>query len=539
MSSTKSNRFRVATTALILLTGALPLAGQTPVERERRVTRDTSVQLAPASDAPGDLIQRGPLLDAPISRTEYRLGPGDQIVVAIFGDINQVYALQVQPEGSVVVPGLGMVNVLDLNLEEAEVRIDTLVRRYYRNARTGVSLAAVRMFKVFVVGDVDVPGVRTATAATRVSEILDDDMAQEGRWTERRNVILRRTSGDSLLVDIARFFQVGDLAANPVLREGDVIVVPSMDRIVRVSGRVRYPAVYQYRPGESLADLLTVANGGAGFPADAADSIRVARTSGDERHILELARADAVGPAGQTFIMEPFDAVYVAEKADFGRESAARITGQVRYPGTYPVRPDTTTARDLVEMAGGFLPDASIARATLHRNMTEWRAAATDVDSIPMELLSESERDVLRVRLQSDASMISIGFHEFYAQGRDAGDLTLQDGDAIHVPEQRNEVLVLGAVNRPGIVAWAEGLSPASFIETAGGATNRAEVGSASVIRSRTGTRVQMRDVRSIDAGDTVIVPFSRDVDWFQRIQLITGIATAVTGLALTAITLF
>jgi polysaccharide biosynthesis/export protein len=534
---------RAARTAALALATALPLTAQTapPTEVGRPTARDVAAQ--PSSlpyDVERGTTQRGPLLDAPISRTGYHLGPGDQIVVAIFGDINQVYTLQVQPEGSVVVPGIGIANVLGLNLEEAEQRIDSMVLRYYRNVTTGVSLAAVRAFKVFVVGDVPVPGVRTATAATRVSEILDDVMAQEGERTARRNVVLRRSSSDTIIVDIARFFQSGDLSANPLLREGDIIVVPTLDRTVHVAGRVRFPAVYQYRPGESLADLLSVANGGAEFPADAADTIRIARLDqGQRRQFIDISRADAISELGRSFRLEPFDAVFVAEKADFGRQPSATIRGQVRHPGTYPIRPDTTTIRDLVEMAGGFTPHASLVQATLRRKPGSWESSLKQLDTIPIALLSEAERDFLRVRLQSDATVASVGFQDLFAQGREVGGIALRADDEITVPEHRNEVLVLGAVAQPGIVNYVEGSRPETFIEMAGGATRRADLRNVSVIKGRTGTRAEMRDVHALDAGDAVIVPYRRDVNWSQRIQLATGIAAALTGLALTAITLF
>jgi polysaccharide biosynthesis/export protein len=514
--------------------------GTAAAQREVRIEGDTVVSSAYAPVERRRPESRGPLLDRPVSRSEYRLGPGDLVDVSIFGEIDRQFPLLVSPEGTLLIPTVGVANVLGLNLDEAEARVRRAAARFYRNVDVRLTLAEVRTFKVFVVGDVAVPGVRTATAATRVSEILDDAMAQEGRRTERRNVILRRPSGDTLLVDLARFFQMGDLTANPLLREGDVIVVPSIDRTVTVTGRVRYPATYQYRPGESLADLLRVANGGAGFPADVADSVRIARTDGTgARRFITVALADTDGVAGRALAMEPFDAVYVAARADFGRQPSARITGQVRHPGVYPIRPDTTTVRDLVDMAGGFTTNASLAQTTLRRDPAGWNRATQQMDSIPLELLGESERDVLRVRMQSDATVVSVGFHELFAQGSDAADLTLREDDEIVVPEHRNDVLVLGAVVQPGIVGHIPGAAPQAFIERAGGLTRRADLRNASVIRSRTGTRLDLRDVASLDAGDTLIVPFQRDVNWAQRIQLITGIAATLTGLALTAIALF
>jgi protein involved in polysaccharide export with SLBB domain len=236
-----------------ILLGAAPAHAQTTAGDSVRAPR-------PAAAA---AIGEGPLLDAPVSRTDYRLGAGDVLNVALFGDVAEVHAAQVSPEGTVVVPGMGSTRVLGLNVEQAEDRIRALVGRYYRNVEVAVSLARVRTFKVFVVGDVPNAGVRIASATTRVSELLPNFGAGAVR---RRNITLRRAAGETVPVDLVRFTQAGDLSANPFMREGDALVVPTLDETVLVLGRVHFPAAYEFRQGESLAQLLSVVNGGGGFP---------------------------------------------------------------------------------------------------------------------------------------------------------------------------------------------------------------------------------------------------------------------------------
>ncbi|HWK89032.1 MAG TPA: polysaccharide biosynthesis/export family protein, partial [Longimicrobium sp.] len=262
---------RLAVLAALALAAA-PAAAQTPPVG----TPDSLRTLPQQGLAEAERVQ-GPLLDAPVSRTEYLLGPADEVDVALFGEINQVYTVVVTPEGSLLVPTVGIVRVLGLNLEQAEARVRAAVGRYYRNVDVRVALSRVRTFKVFLVGDVTTPGVRPATAATRLSEIVN--APRDGNGTRRRTVYLRRANGDSIDVDLARFFQLGDVTANPTLREGDALRVPRMDEVVQVQGRVVFDGAYQYRPGETLAQLLELANGGYGFPADAADTLRLVRTS--------------------------------------------------------------------------------------------------------------------------------------------------------------------------------------------------------------------------------------------------------------------
>src|SRR5690606_29639283 len=111
------------------------------------------------------------------------------------------------------------------------------------------------------------------------------------------DVRVRSASGDSVRVDLARFFRTGDLSQNPVLQAGDAIVVPAVDETVTLAGRVAYPGTYDYRPDDTLAELLRIANGGGGFPSDAADSIRRARYGGGARRGV-LALPGCAGRAG-------------------------------------------------------------------------------------------------------------------------------------------------------------------------------------------------------------------------------------------------
>jgi protein involved in polysaccharide export with SLBB domain len=491
---------------------------------------------APASavgDDRGTPNDRSPvLLDAPVSRQEYLLGPGDGLDITVFGEFNHLYSVTVNPEGSVVLPGVGITPVLGLNLDQAEQRVRQTASRYLRNVEVRLSLARVRTFKVFVVGNVAVPGSRTATAASRLSEVLGTLGVTAARG---RNIVLRRASGDSVRVDLVRFVQTGDVSANPVLREGDAVIVPTIDERVRVMGRVHYPADYEYRRGETLAELLRIANGGGGFPADAADTVRLVRFVGpQERSELSLSRAEAVGARGAGLALQPFDAIYVAGLSNFKEQHAATIGGQVRRPGAYPIRPDTTTVRELVEMAGGFTEQASLVDAVLRRTPAQRRR--DEVASIPPELMSAQDRRISLVRGSADSAAVVIDFSQLFIPGTAAYRQTLRSGDEVLVPVRRVEVQVLGAVRNPGMIAYNAGSSVAQYVNAAGGLTRRADRGHALVLRARTGARLQVREAGVVEPGDAVIVPFREDHNTLQTIQLMSSIASILTGAILAGV---
>jgi len=514
--------------ARVMLAVLIPLLGAARLHSQ--VTQPDTIPAPPAQQGPAAAAQ-GPLLDAPVSRTGYLLGPGDVVNVSIFGDLNLVYTLPVTPEGSVVVPTVGVVRVLGLNLNEAQGRVRDAVLRFYRNVDVNVGLAQVRSFKVFVLGVVEQPGVRVATAATRVSEILPPV-----NGVVRRNVLLRRASGDSVRVDLVRFIQTGDLAANPTLREGDALIIPSMDETVQMFGRVFFPGTYEYRPGETLAEFLSVANGGGGFPSNAADTVRLSRFADNgQRRVAVLSRAEALGATGRSLRMQPQDAVYVSAVSNYRVQRTATVDGQVARPGSYPVRPDTTTVRELVAMAGGFTPTASLVDATLRRQ-TQSRTANgfRDLQGLPPELLTREERELLRVRAQGDQSNVVVDFQQLFAAGQNAYDQTVRDGDVLTVPQQRNDISVLGAVRTPGIVPFTPGQGVATHVARAGGYTRLADRRHVSVLRPTQGTPLDLRDVSELRPGDTVIVPFRERLTLIQRIGALNAVVGTLSGVALT-----
>jgi polysaccharide biosynthesis/export protein len=488
---------------------------------------------AQADDSHDDLDRptrrRPSLLDAPISRTEYRLGPGDVMVLSLVGGIQRQFTLVVTPEGTLVVPGMGIVQALDMNIEQAQGRVQRLVGSYYRDTQAYLTLVEVRTFKVYLLGSTASPGMRVASAGTRVSELVPEDAG--------RNIILRRAAGDSMAVDIRRFLQFGDLSHNPLLREGDVLIVPPVDENIQVHGLVVFPGVYGYMKGESLRDLLVLANGGRNFPSGAADTIHVTRFMDSQRkETLSFARADALGAGGQRFMLEPFDAVFIPSRSNFKELKTATVTGQVLHPGIYPVEPGITRVCELVEMAGGFTSDASLLRSTLRRArdasgpLTGW----TQLEQVPPELLSEADRRILRTRVQGDETNVVIDFADVSAGGADACYQTVQANDELIVPRNRDEVVILGAVAQPGVVRHTSSMRVDDLVARAGGFTRRADRGEMVVLRSKLGTRMDAREVPVLEPGDMVIVPFREPRNWSNTIWVASSAVTSVAGLVLT-----
>lgn len=526
-------RSRAAAGAAALLLALLcsPAHGQDP--QPQGAATQPQAQAAAQAAARGDEL----LLDAPVSRARYPLGPGDVVTVSITGNVNRVWQLPVSPEGALVVPELGVVRVLNLNLDEAQARVRDLVLRFYQGVGVSLTLSTARRFRVFVAGSVPAPGSRVASPATRVSDLVPADSLSP---VVRRNVIVRRSGGDSIVADLVRFRLTGDLSANPNLREGDVVVVPTLDGAVQVFGRFHFPGTYEYRQGETLSELLQLVNGGGDFPADAADTIRVSRFVGPEaREFHAFSRAQALGPEGARFRLRPADAVFVSARSNFQVQHTATVQGQVVRPGTYPIRPDTTTVRELVMMAGGFTSQASLVDATLRRQRrgTEGQQLR-ELQNVPPELLSEEERRILRARGQGDPGLVVIDFERLFQGGEGALDQTLEPNDVLTVPERRTGVTVLGAVRQPGIIQYVPGRGVDYYVRMAGGYGRRADRGDVTVLRARLGAEADARDIPSVEAGDQIVVPIRRRINPLETLQSVQAVVGVISGLALTLLAL-
>jgi polysaccharide biosynthesis/export protein len=513
----------VASAAAIAFTLACPAAAQLPDTAELR--------LPPRAASPA--VQTGPLLDIPIDRTEYRLGPGDVLELSVFGSVNEHYSLAVTPEGSAVVPQIGVARVLGMHLDQAEAVLRAMVGRLYRNVDVRLTLSRVRTFRVFVVGDVPEPGTRTATAATRVSEMLPPLRAG---GVIPRNILLRRASGDSVRLDLLPFFQGGDLRANPALQEGDALVVPVVDETVQVVGRVSYPGKYEYREGETLSELLRLVNSGRGFLSSAADSVWLVRFDPEgRRQELRFSAHDVHHGSGTSLLLRPFDAVFVPELSDFRRQPAAMVVGQVARPGAYPIRPDTTTIRELVAMAGGFTADASLVSATLRRQPVAGVVRRQRLESVPDTLLSRSEQQVLALAEESGGeAFVVVDFVQLFLAGGNALDQVVQDGDVITVPRHRNEVIVQGAVLRPGIVPYVSGIDYREYIRRAGGLSRGADPRRATVIRAGHGNLVLAQDVHYLQPGDQLVIPFRARRTLEERLDSISSVVGLISSTILT-----
>jgi protein involved in polysaccharide export with SLBB domain len=407
-----------------------------------------------------------PVTTGPVDEN-YRLGPGDVLVLILTGDVERTHTLEVNREGFVVMPQVGQIHVANLTMRELESLLYTRLGRVYSGVRRGpdartrfaVTVARLRNVQVFVAGDVVRPGAYQMPASGTVLTAL----YASGGPTESgslRQVVIRRGNAVIDTVDLYDYLLRGINRSDVRLAAGDVIFVPVRGGLVSVTGRVVRPAVYEIRPDETLSDLIAAAGG---FEARALQSrVQIHRVlppasrgaGGSERVVIDIAREPGAGTA-PAFPLASGDSVVV-----FGVPAAVRnfvtVRGNVWVEGRVGASPGMKLS-DAIRLAGGPKPDVYL----------------------PQILVSRLQPDSTRTQLRS-------AFAD--STGRVTDDLVLQDGDIIEVFSrsafrERPWVAIVGAVRRPGRIAYREGITLRDMVLLAGGVTEDAALGGTEIAR--------------------------------------------------------
>jgi polysaccharide biosynthesis/export protein len=373
-----------------------------------------------------------PLLSGPVP-ADYRLGPGDVLVLILTGDVELAYTLQVTREGFILIPQVGQVFVSNLTLEQLRDLFYTRLGRVYSGVKRGpnattrfdVSVANVRVNQVYVVGEVAQAGAYQISSLGTVFTAL----YAAGGVTERANmrrIAVQRAGATVASLDLYDYLLRGDTRSDVRLETGDVVFVPVHGTRVQVTGAVVRPAIYELAATEALTDLLRDAGG---FKSDAAlRRITIHRIlpvaergpGPAPRAAVDVAltpTADPPAPPWANPGSEPLtthhapevpglasvsipsvslqdgDSVVVDSVPPLGDVYYVAIAGMVNKPGAYPWRPGMRL-RDLVLLArgpkvGADLKEAEIARLPADRAQGQ---LATTL-RVPMDSTYLFERD--------------------------------------------------------------------------------------------------------------------------------------------------
>lgn len=378
----------------------------------------------------------------------YRLGPGDAVIIDIYGASQKSEQCTVSPDGDVIIEGYGPVAVSGLTVAQANARLRSTLGSRYSSSRIKLTVGQTRTIMVNVMGEVKLPGTYTLSAFATVFHALYMAGGTNDIGT-LRNIKVYRNNRLVTVVDIYDYILNGKLTGNVRLADNDVIVVGPYDCLVNISGKVKRPMFYEMKKNESVASLLKYSGS---FTGDAYNkAVRVNRKTGKEYAVFNVGEFDFAN-----FHIADGDSVMV-DSIIPRYANTVEVKGAVFRPGMYNLGEKVNSVRSLIEHAEGTTEMAFTNRAVLHRMKEDRTLKVISVDLVGI------------------------------MKGT-TPDIPLQENDVLFVPtkteniEQRT-ITIRGEVQFPGVYKYADNETIEDFVLQAGGLTDKASTVNVSVSR--------------------------------------------------------
>lgn len=404
---------------------------------------------------------------------DYVLGPGDEVVIDIWG-VNEANITQkISPEGYINVSQVGRISLSGLTVKEATGKMKSALGKIYSSLRSGgshmsLTLGDLRTIQVNVMGEVHIPGTFRLSSFTTLFNAL----YRAGGTTHvgsLRNIKVVRGGEVYAVVDAYEYIFNGKLDLNVPLKEGDVIIVPPYEALVSITGAVKRPMFYEMKDGECVGNLLTYAGGFAGNAYRG--ELGVERNDGrtNTMYTVSSARFDSFG-------LQDGDAVMVSGSDVEVFTNRVEIKGAVYRPGKFELGGDIATVGQLVEHAGGVMEDAFLSRAQIIREKAD---RSLELVSVPLKGILEGNVE----------------------------DIVLKRGDILIVSnvnelEPKGDIVVTGYVASPGKYQYAENTTVEDIILAAGGLVEGASSAKVDIAR-------RINKPSSTEASDTLAQVFS------------------------------
>ncbi len=400
----------------------------------------------------------------------YRLGPGDEVIIDIWGASQNTIRQQISPDGTINIQKIGPVNLNGMTIAEANDYLKRTLNKIYNGldntddptSDIRLTLGGIRTIQINVMGEVVQPGTYSLSSFSTVFHAL----YRAGGVSEigsLRNVQLVRNGKNIATIDVYQFIMKGNIQDDIRLQEGDVVIVPAYEVLVKIDGKVKRPMRFEMKKDENLSTLISYAGG---FDADAyTRSLRVVRQNGQEYEVNTVKDLDY-----SVYKMRNGDVV-TAEAILNRFTNKLEIRGAVYRPGIYQLNGRLNTVRELVNEAQGLTGDAFLNRAVLYRQREDLTTEVVPVDI--KAIMDGTSQNIILTK--NDILYIP----------------------SIHDLEDRGDVVIHGEVAKPASYPYADNMTLEDLIIQAGGLRE-----AASVVRVDVSRRI--RNPHSTADNDTI-----------------------------------
>ena len=463
---------------------------QPPTEFQLMVA-DSVGQMLPIYGA--SLFRQPPSTFAPVENVpvpaDYVVGPGDELYLRLWGQLNVELRATVDRNGQVFVPKVGTISVAGVHASSLDGYFRQQIERIYRNFELSVTLGKLRSIEIFFLGEAGRPGTYTISSlSTLVNAIFTaGGPAPQGSM---RHIQVKRDGQRITDFDLYDLLLKGDKSKDVSLMTGDVIFIAPVGPQIAIAGSVNTPGIYELKDEQAiLADALELA---AGLNS-VADGSKATVERIDQHQIRSVAEF-ALTPSGQQQMVKDGDIIRISSIIP-RFNNAVTLRGNVANPGRYPWHPGMRV-RDLI-------PDKEIllTRSYWQSENALVTGSATRYEK-PLE--SKADEDRLRTEVKFSApeinwdyaalqrlnsidlstTLIPFSLGKAVLEGDETNNLELRAGDIvtifsqhdISVPIKRQTILVRveGEVRVPGIYRIQQGDTLREILERVGGLTENA-----------------------------------------------------------------
>lgn len=383
----------------------------------------------------------------------YRLGPGDEVIIDIWGASENTIRQTISPEGTILVRGLGPVHLSGMTVKEANSFLQREFSKIYSgisgtepNSEIKLTLGDIRTIQINIMGEVSVPGTYTLSSFSTVFHALYR-AGGVNRIGSLRSIKVVRDGKTFADLDVYDFIMKGKMKDDIRLQEGDVIIVDPYQSLVEIVGKVKRPMFYEMKPTETVATILNYAGG---FTGDAyKKAIRLVRKSGREHQVFNVDEMDY-----SVFRLDDGDMITIDAVLD-RFENRVEVRGAVYRAGLYQLDGTVNTVKQLIKKAEGLRGDAFLNRVIIDR----------EHEDLSHEIIAIDLGGLLNGTI---------------------ADIPLQKNDILYIPsitdlKEEETVAIYGEVANPGTFLFSKNMTIEDLLVQAGGlleeaATTRVEV---------------------------------------------------------------
>ncbi|MGM9674484.1 MAG: SLBB domain-containing protein [Bacteroidaceae bacterium] len=401
----------------------------------------------------------------------YVLGPGDQVVIDVWGASQQKFAETISPDGNITIEGVGLIRLGGLSVKKARSVLQSHLEQRYSDCQFNLSVGDIRTIQVQVAGEVNMPGTYSLSSLSSAFNALYAAGGINDNGT-LRDIKVYRAGRMIATVDVYDYLINGNSAGDIRLQDNDVIVVGAYDCLVNVTGKIKRPMWYEMKSSETVKQLMTYSGG---FTGDAyTDKVRLVRKAGAEYSVHTIEEFDMA-----TFTLKDLDEVQVdSVRARFS--NMVEVRGAVKHAGQFQLGDKIQTVRDLLLAADGLSEDAYQERAVMHRQK----------DDLTLEMVGIDVKGLLEGKI---------------------ADIPLKKNDLLFIPSHtemlgERKLTINGEVLYPGIYPYADKTTIQDLILQSGGFTEAASLARVDVFR-------RVRDAKAVMDNKQSAESFSFSLD--------------------------